>query len=147
MMKNNFELKCERQYLFFFFFFPLLAVPQHMDGVRGQESNPSSCYDLYCSCRNAGSLTHCTGQGLNLSPSASKTRLIPLYRSGNSRKYGYPIFFQRVLEPALWKAAGLKGGGGGGGRATAIPHLPPPGQNSGCWVVVLRSSPGCSSFS
>ena len=58
-----------REIAFFFFFFSFLAAQWHME-FPGQGSDLSHSCGLSCSCGNAGSLTHCAGQGWNLHPNA-----------------------------------------------------------------------------
>ena len=67
------------------FFFLFLSPPRKSPI---QELNPSQSCNLHHSCSNTGSLTHCTGPGMELGTSTETNQIInPLYHSRNSKRH------------------------------------------------------------
>ena len=72
-----------------------LAAPQLMEFL-GKGSYLSNNCDLYCSCGNVGSLTHCAGPGTE---PASQMLLILLHHSGNSiLSHSFFHLFDNILD-------------------------------------------------
>ena len=80
---------------FLFFFFLFFTTLWHME-VPGQVSDQSHSLNLHHSSAKPDLLTHMSGQGSNLSPSAPETPMIPLRHRGNSC-----FWFLRVNEMNL----------------------------------------------
>ena len=74
----------EPQWELFFFSFPFLAAPWHVE-LPGQGSDPSRSCDLCCTCGNTGSLSHCAEPGIK-----------PMLRC--SQDIAHPIVPQQELQ-------------------------------------------------